>query len=417
MAQSLLSALMVGDAQQIDSLLKTLASNPGIQSAELISGTGIPLAAYVREGLAVDPAQSQFALASAGEVRDAYELRVVAPLTFDTQILANLHVAINLWPAYLRVIKILGLLIIVPSMLYVLIRQRRIKIRFERIADDNGAGDGFNIDQALQGALKEADISLEYQPIKRLGDKGILGAEVVVCWKHPSGQTMHVSPAKFIEMAENWGVFLPLGHWVLEMACRQFSDWQPRYGPLVLSINIAPSQLKDPSFRQKVRTACEIGQFPHNLVEFEMNEAALLQSSNALSEVEAFVQQGMSLTIDGFGLSSRSHELLQSAFIHKIKFAPQLVKNIVHDAQTLSHVESFVRLALAHDVQMMADGLQSESHIQIMQQLGCIWGQGAHFSNAMTPQQFEALLAAQVSGLVSKRQGVSGTLLGDALSY
>jgi len=258
---------------------------------------------------------------------------------------------------------------------------------------------------------------LEYQPIKRVGDKGIFGAEIVVCWRHPSGQTMYVSPAEFITLAESSGLFLPFSQWVLETACRQFADWQPQHGPLVLSLNIAPSQLKDPSFYQKVRAACEMGQFPHQLVEFEINEAALLRSSNALSEVEAFVQQGMSLTIDGFGLSSRSHELLQSMSIHKIKFAPQLVKNIGHDAQMLSHLQSFARLALAHDVQMMADGLQSEAQTQTMQQLGCILGQGAHLSHALSPKQFETLLAAQANDVISKQQASPSALPGAALSY
>lgn len=417
MAQNLLPAIMVGDTQQIDHLLKSLANNPGIRSAELISGAGIPLAAYVRDAGTVDPTQAQFALASADVGLDPYELRVMAPLTFDTQILANLHVAINLWPAYLRVIQILGILLIVPSSLYVFIRQRRIKIRFESVLADNGSGDSYSLDQALQDALKESNISLEYQPIKRLGDKGIFGAEVVVCWQHPSGQTMHVSPADFIALAENSGLFLPFGHWVLETASRQFSEWQPQYGPLVLSLNIAPSQMKDPSFYQKVRAACEAGQFPHQLVEFEINEAALLRSPNALSEVEAFVQQGMSLTVDGFGLSSRSHELLQGTAIHKIKFAPQLVKHIDLDAQMLSHVQSIVRLALAHDVQMMADGLQSEAQTQTMQQLGCFLGQGSHLSHALSPKQFEALLAAQVRDDISKQQASASALPGAALSY
>jgi EAL domain-containing protein (putative c-di-GMP-specific phosphodiesterase class I) len=417
MAQSLLPVLMVGDTQQIDTLLKTLSTNSGIESAELISGSGIPLAAYVREGVTVDPTQSQFALASVEDGMNAYELRVVAPLTFDTQILANLHVAINLWPAYLRVMQILGALLILPSMLYVLIRQLRIKIRFERIADDNNSDNHFKIDQALQEALKESDISLEYQPIKRLADKGIFGAEVMVCWKHPSGQTMHVSPADFIVLAEQSGLFLPLGNWVLETACGHFSDWQPQHGPLVLSINIAPSQLKDPDFYQKVRAACAAGQFPYQLIEFEINEAVLLRSPSALAQVEAFVQQGMSLTIDGFGLSSRSHELLQSMSIHKIKFSPQLVKKISHDAQILSHVQSFVRLALAHDVQMIADGLQSEAQIQTMQQFGCILGQGSHLSHALSPIQFEALLVAQAHGVNSTQQVHARKLHGAALSY
>ena len=296
-AQSLLPALLVGDTQQVDNLLKTLESYPGIQSAELISGAGVPIASYARNGVGVDPAQADFALASADEGLSGSGLHVTAPLTFDTQILANLHIAVNLWPAYLRIIQWLGLLLILPSTLYVVVKQLRIKIRFEKFMDQSDSGPGsnndFNLDSALQDALKEADISLEYRPIKRISDKGIFGAEVIVCWRHPSGQTLHVSPSDFIALAERSDLFLPFAHWVLETACKQFATWQHQHGPLVLALNIAPSQLKDSGFYQKVRDVCAATQFPHQLIEFEINEAALLRSKNALADMQAFTQQGM----------------------------------------------------------------------------------------------------------------------------
>lgn len=421
MAQSLLPALLVGDTQQVDNLLKTLESYPGIQSAELISGAGIPLASYARNGVGIDPARTEFALASADEGLSSNGLHVMAPLTFDTQILANLHIAVNLWPAYLRIIQWLGLLLILPSAVYVVVKQLRIKIRVEKFINHNGSGPGadneFNLDSALQDALKEADISLEYQPIKRVSDKGIFGAEVIVCWRHPSGQTLHVSPSDFIALAERNGLFLPFAHWVLETACKQFAAWQHQHGPLVLALNIAPSQLKDSGFYQKVRDVCAATQFPHQLIEFEINEAVLLRAPNALTDVATFSQQGMSLTVDGFGLSTRSHELLQSNAIHKIKFAPQLIKNVAQDAEMCAHVRSFAHLALAHDVQMMADGLRSDEQTEIMQKLGCVLGQGPHLSRALSSKQFEELLMNQIRQAMAKQKAASNNVPGAALSY
>jgi EAL domain-containing protein (putative c-di-GMP-specific phosphodiesterase class I) len=415
-AQSLMPALLAGDTQQVEELLKSLESHPGIETAELISGTGMPLASYAREGSTLGPGQTQFALASA---EDDMSLHVMAPLTFDTQILANLHIAVNLWPAYLRIIQWLGLLLIIPSVLYVTVKQMRIKVRFEKTYEGGGPGSGehFNLDHALQDALKESDISLEYQPIKRLSDQGIFGAEVVVCWKHPSGQTLHVSPADFIALAESSGLFLPFGNWVMETACKQFSAWQQQHGPLVLAMNIAPSQLKDVEFYQKVREACVVAQFPHQLIEFEINETALLRSSTALADVEAFVQRGLSLAVDGFGLSPRSHELLQNSSIQKIKFAPQLIKNLAHDAEMCSHVQAFARLALAHDVQMMADGLHSDELMAVMQKMGCVLGQGSQLNQAMSPQQFEEVLINQARHTHSMQRNTQSSPVGVALSY
>ena len=397
MAQQLLPALLANDIHKVESLLHTLATYPGIETAELVSSAGITVASYVREGFAVDPSSAQFALASADEAIGPYGLHVAAPLTFDTQILANLHIAVNLWPAYLRIIQWLGLLLIVASAIYVVTQQKYIQIRLDKTVggDDFGFDGSFNMDHALQSALQDSDISLEFQPIKRLSDQGIFGAEVVVCWKHPSGQTLHVSPADFIELAEKSGLFLPFGHWVLDTACKQFAAWQLQYGPLILVLNLSSSQLKDPGFYQKVRNICEESNFPHQLIEYEVSEAVLLHSRTARTEVETFVQQGLSLTVDGFGLSPRSHELLEHFDIQKIKFAPQLIKNVAHDAEMLAHLQSFAQLALVNEVQMMADGLHQELQTAVMQKLGCVLGQGPHFNQPLSSLQFEAFLRDQ----------------------
>jgi EAL domain-containing protein (putative c-di-GMP-specific phosphodiesterase class I) len=399
-AQRILPALLAGDAQQVDHVLKTLASNPGIQTAELVSSAGVPLASYVRDAEALDPSQIQFALASADESLGTHGLHVMAPLTFDTQILANLYIAVNLWPAYLQLIQWLGALLILSSVFYVAVKRVRIKIRFEKIFNPEGPDSDvpFNIDNALDDALVESDISIEYQPIYRMSDKGLFGAEVVVCWQHPSGQTLHISPADFIDLAEKNGLFLPFGNWVLETACNQFAVWQHQHGPLVLSMNIAPSQLQDEGFVQKVLEVSATSHYPHQLIEFEINESVLLRLPTALADVQAFVQQGMSLTLDGFGLSSRSAELMKSLPLHKIKFAGQLIKNVADDADMLSHVEMLANRALSHDVQIMADGLHDQAQTEVMQGLGCLLGQGPFMGHALSVKQFEALLVQQMHG-------------------
>jgi EAL domain-containing protein (putative c-di-GMP-specific phosphodiesterase class I) len=397
-AQSILPALLADDAQEVDRVLKRLASNPGIQTAELVSSAGVPLASYVRDAEALDPSQTQFALASAEESLGNHGLHVMAPLTFDTQILANLHIAVNLWPAYLRLIQWMGAFLILLSALYVVVKRAHLKIHYEKIFNnaDSDADGSFNIDHALDDALVESDISIEYQPINRMSDNGMFGAEVVVCWKHPSGQTLHISPADFIALAEKSGLFLPFGNWVLETACKQFAVWQRLHGPLILSINIAPSQLQDIDFLEKVIDVSASSQYPHQLIEFEINEADLLRLPTALADVQSFVQQGMSLTLDGFGMSSRSAEFMESLPLNKIKFAGQLIKNVADDADMLSHVEMLANRALAHGVQIMADGLHDQAQTKVMQKLGCVFGQGPFMGHALSVKQFEALLVQQM---------------------
>jgi len=231
-AQSILPALLVNDTQQVEALVKALESYPGIESAELISSQGASIASYARSGHALDPTSTSFELASANE--DQNEVHVMAPITFDSVIVANLHIAVNLWPAYLRIMTWLGVLLIVPSILYVLIKQFRIKLRIEKAPGNGGPGGGgnsFNVTQAVNQAMQDSDISLEFQPIQRMSDSGLFGMEVQVCWNHPSGQTLHISPSDFISFAEKSGICLPFDDWLLANALEQAAAWQHQHGP------------------------------------------------------------------------------------------------------------------------------------------------------------------------------------------
>jgi EAL domain-containing protein (putative c-di-GMP-specific phosphodiesterase class I) len=411
MAQTLLPALLAGDSQQVQRLLKTLESYPGIQSADLISGAGESLATYVRDGVVLDAGQAQFALASADDAPHHNQLQVMAPLTFDTQILANLHMVVNLWPAYLRLIQWVGILLIMPSVIYGLVKHLRLQIRIEKTLRESSSNAGeFNLDHALHIALKDFDISVEYQPIQRVFDHGIYGAEVVICWKHPSGQTLHISPADFIALAEVEGLFLPFGAWVLKGACQQMARWHHQYGPLVLSLNLSPSQLTDPHFGETVRQICASSQYPHQLIEFEINEVTLVHQPDASASTKTFAQQGMSLTLDGFGLSPQSQDLVAQISVKKVKFSPQLIKNIAHDEQMCAFVESLAQVVQAADLQIMADGIHNAAQAEKITQMGCVLVQGPLFSQPLSSSEFDSLLATQAPVFASKTLSVTPAL-------
>ena len=394
-AQSILPALLVNDTEQVASVMKSLETYPGIQTAELISSEGASLASFARDGHAIDPSGQGFELASTSE--DPQKLHVMAPLTFDSLIVANLHIAVNLWPIYLRIMMWAGILLMIPSVLYLLVKQLKIKVRFERVSD-GGTGDGssFDLNHAMDEALSDAQISLEYQPIQRMSDGGIFGMEVIVCWRHPSGETLHVSPADFVALAEKSGLVLPFDTWVLETACRQAAQWQRQHGPLILALNLSPSQFKDPTFAQRVRATCEVAQFPHQLLEFEINEAVLHRDmQSCVADIQAFVAQGLSLTVDGFGLTQTSMTLLESMALPKVKLDHRLVVNASHDAEIAKLVQITLAKALENDIQVMAEGVANESQCEQLQSMGCILGQGSYFNQPLTHKKFAELLAKQ----------------------
>lgn len=421
-AHTILPALLVNDAAQVASVMKSLETYPSIQTAELISSEGASLASFARDGYTIDPSVQGFELASVTEPLN--QMHVMAPLTFDSLIVANLHVVVNLWPVYLRLMIWVGILLTVPSVLYVLMRHFKIKIRFERESSGVGPGGGdgasYSLDRAMDEALSDAQISLEYQPIQRMSDGGVFGMEVVVCWRHPSGETLHVSPADFVNLAEKSGLVIPFDTWVLESACRQAAEWQRQHGPLILALNLSSSQFKDPTFAQRIRAICESAQYPHQLLECEVNESVLHRDLHSCAtDIEAFVSQGLSLTVDGFGLTQTSMALLESNALQKVKLDRRLVSNASRDADIAQLLQMTVSKAIENDIQVMAEGVESESHWIQLQTMGCILGQGTHFSPPLTLQQFSAFLAKQQFRPLRGRaaEGVDAALLGGHSSY
>ena len=390
-AQTLLPALLANDQQQVAEVLKSLESYPGIERIDLISSEGASIASLERVGTQLNPAATDFALASAdGETE---QLQVAAPITFDSLILANLHIAVNLWPTYLHIMSWLGVLFMVPSAIYVLIKRLRVNVRFERLTGSSYTASGepsdhFDLHKIMQETFDEAHIQVEYQPIHRIKDGGVFGFELVVCWLHPSGQTLYFSPSDFINLTEKWGIFLPVSEWLLQTACQCAASWQRMYGPLVMSFNISYEQLIDPAFVQKVREICKFASYPIQLIEFEINESELIKQKNAKQMVREFLGQGLSLTIDHFGLTRQSSDFIGTIPAQKIKLDSKLMVNFEKDNVIQNLVKSLIEKAAAHDVLVMSEGLNRRGHLAMFKQIGIIQGQGPAISVPLKPEVF-----------------------------
>lgn len=394
-AQSILPALLANDTQQIEAMIKALESHPELQKVELIGVDGAPIASYIRSGQHLNPLSSASELVSV--VDDPEQVHVMAPITFDHSILANLHLVVNLWVIYFRILTWLGVALIASSAVYVCFKQLRIKIHFEKAAGDGGSDPRpFDVHAAIDQALSEANISLQYQPIRRLSDGGLFGMEVVACWAHPSGRTLHISPTDFVSLAEKAHVSLPFDTWLLTTACAKAATWQDQYGPLILTIDVTEAQFNDPAFPQKVRDICEATQYPYQLLELEVNEAIMSdQAEAALKTLQEFAQQGLSVTMDGFGLMRSSPQLLKTLPVHKVKLSDRLIKNMMNDAQIDQLVADTIAQALSCGVQVMSDGIESPQQRYELQRMGCVLGQGAYFDQALPANEFETLLIAR----------------------
>jgi EAL domain-containing protein (putative c-di-GMP-specific phosphodiesterase class I) len=393
-AQRVLGALMVNDTQQVAALMKSLEEVPGVQVAELVAHNGQTLASYSRTGQPVDYAQqAQFELATH---LDDNQLHIMVPVSFDTQIIANLYVSIDLWASCVPYFAGFGVAFLVFAALYVWIKQRRIKIRIEKNnppPSSGGGGGTFNVDNAMREALKDADITLKYVPIMRLADEGLFGVEVLVSWLHPSGQRLNISPADFIALAEKSGMFLPFGTWVMTTACHQAAIWHEQHGPLALSLNLSASQLQNPSLVGQIHAACAAAQFPHQFMELEVNESLLLRQPALMKQ--AVQNQGMSLTLDRFGSTHQSVALLQSFPIRKIKLDHKLLDFVVENNESSSTLQMMTAFAIATNVTVMVDGLKSAAQRQSLFNMGCVLGQGSYCGPAMSADALSAVLVAR----------------------
>lgn len=395
-AQRLSTALLMGDTQQVDATLKSLQQYPGVEAAELVNADGATIAAYDRHGRG-DP-MSSFELASVDD--DATQLHLTAPITFDSLVIAHLHLTVNLWPVYLRIITALGVLLIFSSAIYVIFKQQRIKIRFETINrhdDASGQDDApFDLASAVDVALKNADISLSYQSIHNLLDGGLYGMEVVVCWRHPSGQTLYLSPADLLNMAKRSDIELPFEDWLLTQAISQASDWQDQFGPLVLSLNIGADQFHDSDFAQRVLEICEQTQYSTQRLELIVHESVVgLNLPQSAASLQMFAALGLGVTVDRFGLVRRSLDLFSELPVQKIRLDRNLIKRLDRDAQVAQLINDTVLHACAHDIQVMADGVEQGSQRTQLLQMGCTLGQGAYFSVPISAVSFATFLAAR----------------------
>jgi diguanylate cyclase (GGDEF)-like protein/PAS domain S-box-containing protein len=246
----------------------------------------------------------------------------------------------------------------------------------------------------LRRAVEAREFSLRYQPIIEMGNGRIVGAEALVRWEHPKRGL--VGPNEFIPAAEESGMIIDLGRWILEEACRQALDW-PGSGStqLRISVNVSPLQIQHARFSRDVEAI--LGAHPslrHALI-LEITETTLMHDGPAVPEqMHALHHMGALIAIDDFGVGYSSLGYLQRFPIDILKIDKSFVDNLGSEADNggvLAH--AVVSMAHALRLQAVAEGIEQISQHNDLRQLGCDFGQGYLYSRPLPPAQFAALLA------------------------
>jgi diguanylate cyclase (GGDEF)-like protein/PAS domain S-box-containing protein len=243
------------------------------------------------------------------------------------------------------------------------------------------------LESALRRALEASELRLVFQPQVTVSGNQVLGAEALLRWRHP--ELGDISPARFVPVAEETGLIGPVGDWVIEAACEQLSAWRTM-PQLRLSVNLSMGQLRDSrTFIDRVRGMIRsAGIDPHRL-EFEITETLL--ASNVAEHAEVLRELGglgCPIAVDDFGTGYSSLSYLKRLPIDTIKIDRGFIRDIVSDTEDAAIVSAIVAMARKLKLEIVAEGVETQEQLAVMQELGCDRYQGYLFSPAVPAEEF-----------------------------
>ena len=222
----------------------------------------------------------------------------------------------------------------------------------------------------------------------------IIGAEALLRWAHP--QLGMVPPLKFISIAEESGLIVPIGDWIIREACRQGAAWsQAGFGDVKISVNVSSHQLTGERIVGVVRCALSETRFSPSCLVLELTESMLMKDAESSIELlTALKSLGIALSIDDFGTGYSSLSYLKRFPLDELKIDRSFVSDIPGDATDLAIVKATIALAAAMDLRVVAEGVETAVQLQALRELGCQTYQGYLFSPPVPAASFQTLLCA-----------------------
>lgn len=252
-----------------------------------------------------------------------------------------------------------------------------------------------NLEDALRHALKHHEFILHYQPQVNIQSGEITGVEALIRWQDKNGN--FIPPLDFISLAEETGLIVPIGQWVLETACKQLSLWHTAgYQQLTVSVNVASRQFHEKDFERTVKKAIAINDLNPNMLELELTESLLLQNSDdILQTLENIKSAGSKLAIDDFGTGYSSLSYLKRFPIDRVKIDQSFVRDLVRNQDDLAIVKAIIALANSLHLDIVAEGVETAEQLELLRLEGCQNYQGYFYARPMTAESLSTLLKDQ----------------------
>lgn len=264
--------------------------------------------------------------------------------------------------------------------------------QFYSIALSKGTSDRVALKTNLRYALERDELQVYYQPQLDLETGKIIGAEALLRWEHPERGL--VSPIKFIPLAEETGLILPIGEWVLKMACQQTRHWQKvGYPHLKIAVNLSGRQFQQLDLRHRlVKIFTETGLRPEYL-ELELTESMLVENTDvAIRRLQALKALGVEIAIDDFGTGYSSLSYLQQFPFDTLKIDRCFIRNIQDNPSQAAITQAIIEMANTLDLKLVAEGVETDAELSFVVQHHCHKMQGYLFSKPLPAKEFESLL-------------------------
>ncbi len=243
----------------------------------------------------------------------------------------------------------------------------------------------------LRAGLKNDGFRLHYQPRIRLGDGRIIGMEALVRWQCPGGDL--VAPGKFIGAAEQSGLIIPIGQWVLNEACRQAVEWRKAALPdLVVSVNLSVVQFRRSNILRDVTMALAGSGLPAERLELELTESILLHDTEAaLETLRALKKIGVKLAIDDFGTGYSSLSYVKRLPVDKLKIDRSFVHGVGECAEDAAIVRAIIQLGHTLQLEVVAEGVETDAQLDFLSTNECDQIQGFLVSRPLPVEEFSGL--------------------------
>ncbi len=250
------------------------------------------------------------------------------------------------------------------------------------------ATERMNLEIGLRHALEHNQLHVAYQPKFSLHNNQLIGAEALVRWTHP--ELGEIQPDRFIPVAEECGLILPLGSWVLEQTCQQMADWQATHAPFgAIAVNLAGVQLRQPDLIEMIAALLQRHQLAPELLQLEITESFIMnQTEDALETLHQLKDLGLQLAIDDFGTGYSSLSYLKRLPLDTLKIDQSFVRGLPQNPHDAAIARAIIALGHSLQLTVIAEGVETKAQAQFLADAGCEQIQGFFINRPITAKLF-----------------------------